>query len=737
MSNTEREGVSTVQLIISQKLGWIFREQPVEDYGIDAHIEVRGNSYPTGKLIGVQIKSGNSYFKKNNKQEVVFRFNAQHCKYWLSCTFKVILVLYSPHTHECIWEVIQPENISQTPSGHYSIKISQNNRLCKESKNKLILIAYQGNIKEIADSVEELFNSPDEIRSFYDELSENGKVIFRDGICAFSSKNISLCGIPLPLSDDSLPFLRYALSAITIETPNSDTIGEARRESYKNTLSLVQDYITSNAVDPLVIIGDSGMGKSYLSQKIFDEHQQRSIYIKGKYFHDLDYHTLNKMYDFGTKTILIFDGWDEISPNCRNYAQHFLSKIKDFQHIKIIVTSRYIPDYQFPHKEIHLVPLSKDEIIDYLKARGISEDIESFSYLPLFNTPALLNLLIQFIRDHNFHPNELTEENIVMCYYRLCPKAKHNKLKDLAFEMYLNGSSNLTISQTVCESFENSPEVVISNETIQFSHKFFYEFYLAVKIFEEIFLMESPNMAERIAYLFSHDTPSVEVFLLVKTMIKMARFERTKLDHIFSDLISVLGDGCPTNNSTKCLDFKVVSNIFYTTWHILLYIKKLSDSKLCINSSDRILDMLPYYINIFNKDYFSTKFLDFSDVIIDNLKLWRCNAANMNFKNAVLHHANFRASNLHGTTFENADLTQANFCYADLRHTCLKNATLESCKVAHCIISQDSIQDLIKYRNSLKGLESLVIKLDTGEYMTYSQYSSFHDIGSSVEISNY
>lgn len=133
--------------------------------------------------------------------------------------------------------------------------------------------------------------------------------------------------------------------------------------------------------------------------------------------------------------------------------------------------------------------------------------------------------------------------------------------------------------------------------------------------------------------------------------------------------------------------------------------------------------MLHYYINIFNKCYFSRKYLDFSDIIIENLQLWRSNLANMNFKNAVLHHANFMASSLHGSSFENADLTQSNFCYADLRHTCLKNAVLNGCKVAHCIISQDSVQDLLNYRYSLKGLDSLVIKLDTGEYMTYAQYA--------------
>lgn len=567
MARTEREGVSTVQLIVSQKLGWIFREQPIEDYGVDAHIEVMGKSYPTGKLIGVQIKSGNSYYQKGNKQDILFTFDAQHCKYWLSSTFNVILVIYSPETHECIWDVLNPQNISRTPSGHYSIKLSRNKRFGIESKNKLILIAYQDNIYEIVNSVEELFNNPSEIRSFYDELSEDEKVSFRDGICAFSSKNISLCGIPLPLSEDSLPFLRNALSAITIDAQKNDSTIEIRRESFRNTYSLVQDYISTDTLVPLIIIGNSGMGKTYLSQQIFHEHQNRSIFIKGRYIQDFDHQSL---INTSTKNILIIDGWDEIPPNCKDYAQDILTKIKDYQHIKLIITSRHNPDPQIPHKEIYLAPFSKNEIIDYLRARGISEDIMSFSYLTLFNTPALLNLLIEFIKEHNIHPNELTEENIVMCYYQVCPKAKHDSLKKLAFEMHHNGLSRLSISHINIEPLKNTPEVIIDNETIQFSHIFFYEFYLAAKIFEEIFLIPTPNMAERIVHLFSCDTPSIEVFWLVKTMIKMSGFKRAKLDTIFNILLSVLCDGCSTYNPAKGLNFKALSNIFYTTWHLLL-----------------------------------------------------------------------------------------------------------------------------------------------------------------------
>ena len=69
--SVERVGVATAEKIINQ-LGLIFREQPIDDYGIDAQIETVKDGYATGKLIAVQIKSGDSYIKKVSDEYIVF-----------------------------------------------------------------------------------------------------------------------------------------------------------------------------------------------------------------------------------------------------------------------------------------------------------------------------------------------------------------------------------------------------------------------------------------------------------------------------------------------------------------------------------------------------------------------------------------------------------------------------------------------------------------------------------------
>ena len=48
---TERKGINAVEKIFLDEFGWLFREQPVSDYGIDAQVEVVENNKPTGKLI--------------------------------------------------------------------------------------------------------------------------------------------------------------------------------------------------------------------------------------------------------------------------------------------------------------------------------------------------------------------------------------------------------------------------------------------------------------------------------------------------------------------------------------------------------------------------------------------------------------------------------------------------------------------------------------------------------------
>ncbi len=125
--NIERQGVYKCASKF-EELGFMFREQPIGDYGIDAIIETKDNNYLSGKLIAVQIKSGDSYFSKKKGNNVVFRGDIKHYNYWINHSLSVIIVLYSPSSDRYIWEVINKQTAIKCKNG-WKINIPYNQTL--------------------------------------------------------------------------------------------------------------------------------------------------------------------------------------------------------------------------------------------------------------------------------------------------------------------------------------------------------------------------------------------------------------------------------------------------------------------------------------------------------------------------------------------------------------------------------------------------------------------------------
>lgn len=135
MGSIARKGLYLIGATF-EEIGFVFREQPIADYGIDAIIEPKGEYYFSGKMIAVQIKSGESYFKEIKENAVVFRVDAKHYNYWINNSLPVIIVLYNPLTHEIVWESFNRENVTKCKKG-WKIKISCEQTL-QNSKEKLL-----------------------------------------------------------------------------------------------------------------------------------------------------------------------------------------------------------------------------------------------------------------------------------------------------------------------------------------------------------------------------------------------------------------------------------------------------------------------------------------------------------------------------------------------------------------------------------------------------------------------
>lgn len=100
-NHTERLGLAELQRICAQA-SQIFREVSLHDVGIDAFIEIELDGAATGVLIGVQVKSGNSFVEAGGTR---FRLpsDRKHLLYWSGCSFPVIGVIHEPSSARTAW----------------------------------------------------------------------------------------------------------------------------------------------------------------------------------------------------------------------------------------------------------------------------------------------------------------------------------------------------------------------------------------------------------------------------------------------------------------------------------------------------------------------------------------------------------------------------------------------------------------------------------------------------------
>lgn len=116
-SSTERIGVYHCGEI-AESNNWMFREQPVDDIGIDAHMEFIESSGKSKQLLALQIKSGTSWFEEKKDGYVFFRdINQRQYNYWTMNPLPCIVVLYNPVDKMCIWQKLTAETIEKTKGG--------------------------------------------------------------------------------------------------------------------------------------------------------------------------------------------------------------------------------------------------------------------------------------------------------------------------------------------------------------------------------------------------------------------------------------------------------------------------------------------------------------------------------------------------------------------------------------------------------------------------------------------
>lgn len=135
-SSTERIGVNKVEKIFLEDFSWIPRHVLQSDVGIDMEVEMCNDGRPSGQLIGVQIKSGESYFKTDSSGDIVYYGSLIHLDYWLKHSLPIILILHNPSTDITLWQKIEDSRISITKK-RWKTEIPITQQLNKNNKTNL------------------------------------------------------------------------------------------------------------------------------------------------------------------------------------------------------------------------------------------------------------------------------------------------------------------------------------------------------------------------------------------------------------------------------------------------------------------------------------------------------------------------------------------------------------------------------------------------------------------------
>ncbi|MCF2539028.1 DUF4365 domain-containing protein [Streptomyces sp. FB2] len=130
-------GVTRTQLAVEAGLGWLFREQPTEDYGIDAHAEVVDAELVRGRLLALQIKSGSSWFREQGQGGWWFRPNAEHVQYWTNHSLPVAVVLYHPERDHCYWQLVNHNTLIETTRGGWKLLVPDAQVLDERARDAL------------------------------------------------------------------------------------------------------------------------------------------------------------------------------------------------------------------------------------------------------------------------------------------------------------------------------------------------------------------------------------------------------------------------------------------------------------------------------------------------------------------------------------------------------------------------------------------------------------------------
>jgi hypothetical protein len=140
-AKTARVAVAEVHRKVVADLGWLFREQPIDDYGIDAQVEIIDDKVVTSRLLALQIKGGMHCFRQPGPGGWWYFPQARHIRYWTRHALPVVLVLVDTQTGSAYWQVVNSDTVVRTSQGGGKILVPETNHLDRTARRHLAQLA--------------------------------------------------------------------------------------------------------------------------------------------------------------------------------------------------------------------------------------------------------------------------------------------------------------------------------------------------------------------------------------------------------------------------------------------------------------------------------------------------------------------------------------------------------------------------------------------------------------------
>jgi tetratricopeptide (TPR) repeat protein len=124
---TDRAGVHLCGFRVTRELGLVFRSQDTSDFGVDAQVEMKHEGRTTGRLVGLQIKTGPSWFEEPCEAGWKFRPEKRHISYWLNHSLPIYVLLVDLDAEAIYWQEVTERTLQTGPRGGIFVLVPRSN----------------------------------------------------------------------------------------------------------------------------------------------------------------------------------------------------------------------------------------------------------------------------------------------------------------------------------------------------------------------------------------------------------------------------------------------------------------------------------------------------------------------------------------------------------------------------------------------------------------------------------